>query len=278
MGIALQQFEYLRKLVRDHSAIVIDHDKQYLAESRLASIAVETACSSVDDLLVRLRSEPFQAMHGKVLEAMTNNETWFFRDLGPFQALEKQIIPQLLERRARQRKLRFWSAAASSGQEPYSIAMLLHSHFALPSWTYEIHATDISSAILERARLGRYSQMEINRGLPAALLARYFHQHGLHWLIDAGIKQAVTFQLLNLSQPWPAMEAYDVIFLRNVLIYFDLETRRKILAKIRRVLQPDGFLILGCAESMLSLDASYERLTFGTTTYYRPKGKVQSHD
>lgn len=275
MGIAVQQFDYLRKLVKDHSAIVIDQDKEYLAESRLAPIALETACSSVDDLLIRLRTEPFQEVHGKVLEAMTNNETWFFRDLGPFQALEKRIIPELLKRRSVERRIRFWSAAASSGQEPYSIAMLLNSQFALPGWAYDIHATDISSAILERARLGRYSQMEVNRGLPAVLLARYFHQHGLHWDLDAAIKRMVTFATLNLAQNWPELESYDVIFLRNVLIYFDLDTRRQILARARKALNPDGFLILGCAESLLNLRTSFERFAFGGTTYYRPKGKGQ---
>ena len=275
MGIALQQFEYLRKLVRDHSAIVIDHDKEYLAESRLASIAVETRCSSVDDLLLRLRTQPFHEMHGKVLDAMTNNETWFFRDLGPFQALEQELLPQLLTRRVERRKIRFWSAAASSGQEPFSIAMLLNSRFNLPNWRYEIHATDFSSAILERARAGKYSQMDVNRGLPAAMLARYFHQQGLHWFIDNEIKRMVTFEMLNLAQRWPAIGTFDVIFLRNVLIYFDLDTRRKILAKVRQVLEPDGFLILGCAESMLNLDTSFERLTFGRTNYYRLKGPAK---
>lgn len=275
MGIAVQHFEYLRKLVRDHSAIVIDHDKEYLAESRLAPIAMETACSSVDDLLLRLRTEPFHAMHGRVLDAMTNNETWFFRDLGPFQALEKQILPELLERRANERKLRFWSAAASSGQEPYSMAMLLNSRFALPAWTFEIHATDISSAILERARLGKYSQMEINRGLSALHLARYFHQQGLHWFIDGAIKKMVSFEPLNLAYPWPPIGTFDVVFLRNVLIYFDLDTRRQILAKVRKVLRPDGFLFLGCAESLLNVDDTFERLMFGSTPYYRPKGKAQ---
>lgn len=278
MGIAVQHFEYLRKLVRDHSAIVIDQDKDYLAESRLAPIVLETQCSSVDDLLLRLRAQPFQEMHGKVLEAMTNNETWFFRDLGPFQALEHKILPELLAKREPKRKLRFWSAASSSGQEPYSIAMLLHNKFNRPTWTYDIQATDISSAILERARAGKYSQMEINRGLPAALLARYFQQQGLSWYLNSDITRMVNFSILNLSQRWPAMEKFDVIFLRNVLIYFDLDTRRQILMKMRQVLQPDGFLFLGCAESTLNLDVTFERVTFGTTNFYRMKGQGDCND
>lgn len=278
MGIAVQHFEYLRKLVRDHSAIVIDRDKEYLAESRLAPIVLETQCSSVDDLLVRLRAQPFHEMRGRVLDAMTNNETWFFRDLGPFQALEKQILPELLEKRAQRRKLRFWSAASSSGQEPYSIAMLLHNKFNLAKWVYDIHATDISNAIIERARAGKYNQMEVNRGLPAALLARYFQQQGLSWYLSADIKRMVDFSILNLSQSWPPMEKFDVVFMRNVLIYFDLDTRRKILARVRQVLQPDGVLFLGCAESTLNVDVSFERVTFGTSHYYRLKGQGNCDD
>lgn len=275
MGIATPQFEYLRKLVRDHAAIVIDPDKVYLAESRLANIAVETRCSSVNDLLHRLRAEPFHEMHGKVLDAMTNNETWFFRDLGPFQALEGVIVPELLCRRVTEKRLRFWSAAASSGQEAYSIAMMLHSRFDLPAWEYSIRATDISNAILDRAKAGRYSQMEVNRGLPAAMLARYFHREGLSWCVSTEIKRMVDFGQLNLAQSWPSMPAFDVIFLRNVLIYLELDTRRQILARIRKVLRPDGFLFLGCAESTLNLDDSFERIQCENNAYYRLKGKVK---
>ncbi len=273
MGIAIQQFEYLRKLVRDHSAIVIDPDKEYLAESRLASIASETQCSSVNDLLHRLRAEPFHATHGKVLDAMTNNETWFFRDLGPFGALEREIVPKLMKKREGEKRLRFWSAASSSGQEAYSIAMMLHSRFNLPEWKYSIHGTDISNSIVERARAGKYTQMEVNRGLPATLLARYFQREGLSWLISSEIKNMVTLSTLNLAQSWPSMPTFDVIFLRNVLIYLELSTRREILARIRKVLRPDGVLFLGCAESTINLDDSFERVPFESNAYYRLKGQ-----
>ncbi|KAA6464818.1 protein-glutamate O-methyltransferase CheR [Acidobacteria bacterium AB60] len=273
MGIATHEFEYLRKLVRDHSAIVLDADKAYLAESRLAGIATSNQCRTVSDLIFRLRTEPFHEAHGRVLDAMTNNETWFFRDLGPFLALERVIIPELLKKRAAEKRMRFWSAAASSGQEAYSVAMLLHSKFNLPGWDYVIRGTDISASILERARIGKYTQMEVNRGLPAALLARYFHREGCSWFISAEIKKKVAFESLNLAESWPTTGSFDVIFLRNVLIYLDMDTRRKILARVRQVLRPDGYLFLGCAESMLNLDDSFERIQFESSAYYRLKGQ-----
>lgn len=273
MGIATHEFEYLRKLVRDHSAIVLDADKAYLAESRLAGIASSNQCRTVSDLIFRLRTEPFHEAHGRVLDAMTNNETWFFRDLGPFLAMERVILPELLKKRSSEKRIRIWSAAASSGQEAYSTAMLLHSKFNLPNWEYVIRGTDISSSILERARTGKYTQMEVNRGLPANLLARYFHKEGSAWYIGSEIKKKVTFELLNLAESWPATPSFDVIFLRNVLIYLDMETRRKILTRVRRVLRPDGFLFLGCAESMLNVDESFERIQFESSAYYRLKGQ-----
>ena len=205
----------------------------------------------------------------KILDAMTNNETWFFRDFYPFEALRQEIVPALMASRATTRSLRFWSAAASSGQEPYSIAMLLKEKFAFPNWKFSILATDICSAVRARAAEGRYSQMEINRGLPATMLTKYFVRSGLDWMIAPSVREMVEFQACNLAEPWPELPRMDVVFLRNVMIYFDVAIRKQILSRLRSVLQPDGVLFLGCAETTLNIDAGFERIPFQKTVYYR---------
>jgi chemotaxis protein methyltransferase CheR len=249
---------------------VLDEGKEYLVETRLTPLAYVEGFASIEDMLRRL-SEDGNGLRRKVLDAMTNNETWFFRDFQPFEALRKEIVPALLNARSATRLLRFWSAACSSGQEPYSLALLWREHFALRNWGIKILATDISSAILERARSGRYSQMEVNRGMPANLLTKYFRRGGLDWEIDGELRNDIEFRPFNLAEPWPEMPKADVIFLRNVMIYFDLETRKRILARVRAQLQPDGFMFLGCAETTLNLDAGFERIAFGNTAYYRMK-------
>lgn len=271
MGIGSVEFDYLRKLVRDHSAIIIDPGKEYLAECRLATVVREERCDSVQDLLRRLRVEPFNGIHRKVLDAMTNNETWFFRDLYPFQVLEQAVIPELLNARAAERRIRVWSAASSSGQEAYSIAMMLKEKFNLPGWEFSIRASDISSAILDRARKGRYTQMEVNRGLPATLMAKYFRREGMDWQLCDEIRKMVTFELHNLSHGWSDMPRFDVIFLRNVLIYFEVDIRKQILARVRQVIRPDGYLFLGGAETTLNLDSGFDRVQYDKYAYYRLK-------
>jgi chemotaxis protein methyltransferase CheR len=182
------------------------------------------------------------------------------------------VFPDLLKRREAERKLSIWSAACSSGQEPYSIAMLLRENFNLPGWTFSILGTDFCNSILERARTGLYRQMEVNRGLPAKLLARYFVQQGLHWQLRPEILAAVTFRPLNLAEPWPStIPPADIIFLRNVMIYFDVETRKAILGRVRRLLRPDGYLFLGCAETTLNLDDGFQRVQTEKFVCYKLK-------
>lgn len=272
MAIAAPEFEYLRKLMRDRCAIIIDPGKEYLAECRLAPLVGAGGYASVQHLLRTLQSQAFSGMHRQVLDAMTNNETWFFRDCIPFQLLKEMILPTLLQRRSGERSIRLWSAACSSGQEPYSLAMLLRENFGLPTWKYTIDATDVSSAILERAKRARYSQLEINRGLPAHFLTKYFDRVALDWEIKLEVRKMVTFQSMNLAEAWPPMAPFDVILLRNVLIYFDLDTRKQILARVRRVLRPDGYLLLGGAETTLNLDENFERVRFNQMSYYRLRG------
>ncbi len=272
MGISAIEFDYLRKLMREHTAIVLDSGKEYIAESRLAYLVSEEGFGSVRDLIQQLRANSFSSLHRRVVNAMTNNETWFFRDLVPFQALQKVILPKLIADRASEKSLRIWSAACSSGQEPYSIVMLLRENFPeLRNWNVRVLATDISHAVLEKARNGRYSQLEINRGLPASILTRYFMRDGVNWVVADEIRAAVEFKELNLAEAWPLMPPADIIFLRNVLIYFDIETKKQILGKVRRQLRPDGYMLMGGAETTLNLDDSFERVQFESTAYYRPR-------
>lgn len=274
MSLAAIDFDYLRTLVKNHTAIVLDPGKEYLAETRLAPLVSEQGCSSVQELLGVLRRQSFNGLHRKVLDAMTNNETWFFRDCNCFAALSEFILPEMMKRRAAERKLAIWSAACSSGQEPYSIAIAISEQFSVPGWTFSILGTDFCSTILERARKGLYRQLEVNRGLPAKLLTRYFAQQGLHWQLKPDILAMVTLQFMNLNEPWSAaIPPADIIFLRNVLIYFDVQTRKEILARVRRILRPDGFLFLGCAETTLNLDAEFQIVQAKNYVCYKLKDR-----
>lgn len=272
MGISAIDFDYLRKLMRERTAIVLDAGKEYIAESRLANLVSDEGFDSIPELIQELRSNSFTGLHRRVVNAMTNNETWFFRDLVPYQALRQVIIPHLLASRATERTIRIWSAACSSGQEPYSTAMLLRENFPeLRNWNVRILATDISTSVLDRAQQGRYSQLEINRGLPVSLLTRYFVRDGLYWVILDEIRNQVQFQELNLAEAWSLLPAFDIVFLRNVLIYFDVDRKKEILARVHRQLRPDGYMLMGGAETTLNLSNDFERVQYETTAYYRPR-------
>jgi len=272
MSISAFDFEYLRKLMAEQTAIVLDAGKEYIAESRLARLVEQEGFESIRDLVQALRSNAFDGLQRRVVNAMTNNETWFFRDLLPFRALRTVVLPALISARLVERRLRIWCAACSTGQEPYSIAMLLREYFPeLRNWNVHLLATDISSSVLERAQRGHYSQLEINRGLPAALLTRYFSREGLDWVISDELRRSVEFKVFNLSEPWREFPSCDVIFVRNVLIYFDLETKKQIFARIRRCLRDDSYMFMGGAETTLNLDDNFERVQFETTAFYRLK-------
>jgi chemotaxis protein methyltransferase CheR len=241
-----QDFDYVRKLVRDRGALVLEPGKEYLVETRLEPLARAHRLGSVTELVARLRAQPFNGLHEQVVEAMVTTETSFFRDHHPFEALRTSVLPALVKLRGRERALTIWSAACSSGQEPYSIALLLRTQFPeLAGWNVRLLASDLSGQVLARARQGCYNQIEMNRGLPASLLVRYFRQHGLEWQLDDSIRNTVEFHQINLAAAWPPLPRMDVLFLRNVLIYFDVETKKAILAKAARLLRPDGYLVLG---------------------------------
>lgn len=269
MTVTALEFDYIRDLVYTRAAIVLDDGKEYLVESRLQPLARRLAAGSIPMLVQRLRSEPLNAVHNEVVEAMTTNETSFFRDRYPFDAMSQHVLPALAVMRGGA-PLTIWSAACSSGQEPYSLGMLIHEKFPeLLQGRLRCYASDISTLMLSRAVEGRYSHLEVNRGLPAQLLVKYFERRGIDWEIKGSVRRMVEFRQMNLAAPWAPLPPMDVVFMRNVLIYFDTDTKRAILERLRRVLKPDGFLFLGAAETTLNLDDSYERVMFDKATCYR---------
>jgi chemotaxis protein methyltransferase CheR len=270
MSLSQTDFEYIRTLVKQRSAVVLESEKAYLVETRLLALARRDGFGSIADLLARLRANPGGELQRRAVEALANNETSFFRDLHPFEILRHKIIPEIMQRRAAEANLHIWCAACSSGQEPYSVAMLLREHFpALSGWNVRITGSDLSSEVLHRARNGHYCQLDVNRGLPARLLVRYFEKIGTDWQIKDGIRRLVEFRLINLMDMWPVLPLQDIILLRNVLIYFEVATKKQILGKIRRVLRPDGYLFLGGAETTLNLDDAFERVPFDRSCCYQ---------
>ena len=256
-----QDFEFVYRLVRDRSAVVLEAGKEYLVEARLTPVARNLNLGSIADLIGQLRAGPDDGLRTRVVEALVTTETSFFRDHRPFETLRTTVIPDLIRSRANERRLEIWCAACSTGQEPYSLAILLREHFpVLLGWRVSILATDLSGEVLRRARGGKYTQLEVNRGLPAALLVKYFRQHGTEWELADGVRRAVEFREMNLGRPWPPLPRMDLVFLRNVMIYFDVDTKKAILGRVSRLLRPDGYLALGAAETTLNLDSSFRRV------------------
>ena len=268
MTIAPEAFAYVRDLVHRESAIVLGTGKEYLVESRLVPLARQAGVADVDAFVAQLRRRATPQATRQVVEALTTNETSWFRDGDPYTALREQVLPDLASRRPG-RRLRVWSAACSTGQEPYSIAMTALDTPALAGWGIEILGTDLSEEVLERARAGRYSQLEVNRGLPVTGLVKHFVRDGAGWQIAPAVKRSVTFRQLNLVRPFPALGRFDVVFLRNVLIYFDVATKQDILQRVRRLMAPDGYLFLGAAEMTTGVDASWDRVPAGRSSVYR---------
>jgi chemotaxis protein methyltransferase CheR len=251
-------YEFLRKLLKERSGLDLSSDKQYLVESRLIPLARRVGLAGVAELVARIRggSDPLTS---EVVEAMTTNETFFFRDKIPFDHLRETIVPALLQTRANRRALRIWCAASSTGQEPYSIAMCLKEFgAALAGWRIEIVATDLSQAVLEKSKAGIFSQFEVQRGLPIQLLVKYFNQIGELWQLNADIRAMVQHRQLNLLQDFSHLGTFDVIFCRNVLIYFDQDTKAVIFERLAKVLEPDGVLTLGAAESVVGISDAFK--------------------
>ncbi|MCJ7754892.1 MAG: protein-glutamate O-methyltransferase CheR [Thermoanaerobaculales bacterium] len=264
-------FEYVRALVRKASAIVLDDSKTYLVVSRLLPIARSNNFDTVGALISHLQCTPQGDLHATAVEAIATTETSFFRDLHPFVALRDEILPELIQRRSQStRTLSIWSAGCSSGQEPHSIAMILRDRFSsIAGWNLQLHASDLSNQMVERARLGTYSQLEVNRGLPAPYLVRFFDQIEDRWVLKEDVRRMFRFFQQNLAEEWSTVPQVDVLLLRNVLIYFDVATRRRALRQVRRLLRPDGYLLLGSAETTLNLDELFDRVRVGRAVFYQ---------
>jgi len=265
--VSADTFTFVADLVRRRSAIELIAGKEYLVESRLLPLVHQAGLDGVDEYVDTLRTVGHSAEYDLVVEALTTNETSWFRDVSPFRALTGHVIPALVANRPALTSVRVWSAACSTGQEPYSIAMALLD--AVPDLKVTITATDFSQEVLSRARAGRYSQLEMNRGLPASNIVRHFARAGTQWELSEQVRSMVTFSQHNLLDVPPPGGPFDVIFLRNVLIYFDLETKMKVLRSVRRVLAPDGFLMLGAVESMIGVADAWERVPVGRCCVFR---------
>ncbi len=250
-------YEYLRRLLKERSGLDLSADKQYLVESRLLPLARRVGLGGITELVAKMKIGAEQ-LTSDVVQAMTTNETFFFRDKIPFDHLRDPILPTLAQSRAARRSIRIWSAACSTGQEPYSIAMCLREFGPMLSgWRSEIVATDLSQDVLEKARAGLYTQFEVQRGLPIQLLVKHFSQTGELWQLNADIRSMVQHRQLNLLQDFSHLGKFDVIFCRNVLIYFDQETKISIFERLARMLEPDGYLMLGAAESVVGITDAF---------------------
>jgi len=269
MTLTPSAFCYVSDLVRREAAIVLDVGKEYLVEARLAGLA-RAAGKTVSDYVAGVQLAGSAADRAAIVEALTTNETSWFRDHEPFEALTSTVIPQLLRANAHSRRISVWSAACSNSKEAYSVAMLMAEHVLPLGWRVDILATDISEEMVRRTQAGTYSQLEISRGLPAPMLVRHLRKVGTQWQVSEQLRSMVRAQRLNLAAPLPLLPAFDVVFLRNVLIYFDLPTKRSILQATRRVMHPQGYLLLGGAETTLGVDDTWSRTSVGRFTLHRP--------
>jgi chemotaxis protein methyltransferase CheR len=255
------EYDFLRRLLKERSGLVLSADKQYLVESRLLPVARRAGMSALSELVQRLKAPNADALVVEVVEAMMTNESFFFRDKIPFEHFRETILPSLLAARASQKRIRIWCAAAATGQEPYSIAMCLKELAKdIAGWRIDLLATDLSTEVLEKAKAGIYSQFEVQRGLPIQLLIKYFTQIGETWQIAPDIRAMVQFRPLNLLSDLSGLGAFDVVFCRNVLIYFDQETKVNVLERLARMIERDGYLVLGAAETVVGLTDSFKPL------------------
>ncbi len=262
--------EHVRAFMHERTGVVLEPAKDYLIEARFQTLAHREKLASPDALVAGLRTDPEGDLARKVIDALLLGETSFFRDGHPFEALHREILPELRTARLADRKLRVWCGASSSGQEPFSVLMTLAEHCPeLLQWDLELLSTDLCLDALERARAGRFTQLEVNRGLSPELLLKYFTRDTAEWEFRADLRQRVDFREVNLVREWPGMEPFDLILLRNVLSYFDVETKQSVLARARELLRPGGFLVLGAAEKVANLVEGFETVVFDKTTCYR---------
>jgi chemotaxis protein methyltransferase CheR len=262
----------LRKLLKARSGLTLAAEKHYLVESRLLPVTRRAGLAGLSALVARLKAPDAEALTVEVVEAMTTNESLFFRDKSPFEQFRDTILPALIKARAASRRIRIWCAAAATGQEPYTIAIILREmNKELRGWRVEILATDLSTGVLEKAKSGVYSQFEVQRGLPVTMLIKYFSQTGEMWQIAPELRAMVQFKSANLLHDFSSLGAFDVVFCRNVLLYFDQETKVGVLGRLVASVEPDGYLALGAAETVVGLTAAFKPMA-DRRGFYVPNG------
>ncbi|MFQ5579235.1 MAG: CheR family methyltransferase [Nitrospiria bacterium] len=270
--ISPEAVKFFLTLLRKESGLALDESKKYLLETRLDPLAAQQGYSSIDDLHMALKSTNNMLLRQEVVDAMTTNETSFFRDRKPFDIFRDEVVPELIKRNAASRQIRIWCAACSTGQEPYSLAMELSSiREKNPGWKISILGTDITEAVLKKAREGIYSQHDVQRGLPTAYLIRFFKQSGMNWVVNPDLKRMVEFKRLNLLSNFTWMGKFDVVFCRNILIYFDPPTKKAVIERIGGLLPPHGVLFLGGSETLLGIDSIFTRAGGIAGKYYSKK-------
>jgi chemotaxis protein methyltransferase CheR len=263
-------YKFLQEHVYSQSGIVLEGDKHYLFESRLAPIVRQLGLETINDLCALMTKTRRPDLGRQVVEAMTTNETYFFRDPAHYDAIRHVLLPRLRDERSANKKLSFWSAASSTGQEAYSLAMgLLEDGFK--DWNVQVLGTDFSSQVVERARLGVYRQIEVNRGLPAALMVKYFQRKGMEWQLTEDVRRMVRFDTIDLRKSMRTLGPFDLVFCRNVMIYFDAATKKSIMQEIHGTLFRGGWLMLGGAETAFGAEEWFEKTTVGTATVYVAK-------
>lgn len=262
-----KNYQFLQEHVYSHAGIVLEGDKHYLFESRLAPIVRQLGLESIDDLCVLIQSSCQPEVSHRVVEAMTTNETYFFRDPCHYDAIRTVLLPRLMKERGDTKKMRFWSAASSTGQEAYSLAMLLI-EAGLSDWNIQILGTDFSSQVIERARSGKFQQIEVNRGLPATFLIKHFRRSGTDWNLSDQVRRMVTFEIIDLRSSMRARGPFDMVFCRNVMIYFDAITKMNIMKELHGTLLSGGWLLLGGAETAFGVGEYFEKLMVGNATVY----------
>ena len=253
------EFEFLKNFLKTRSGLVLSNDKQYLVESRLLPIARSSKLETLSAVIQTLQRGGNRALETDVIEAMTTNESFFFRDKTPFEHFKDTMLPALLQSRTARKQIKIWCAAASTGQEPYSLAICLKEEAAkMAGWRTRILGTDLSMEVLEKAKTGLYSQFEVQRGLPIQMLLKYFEQKGDMWQINAGMRAMVEWKKLNLLESFAHLGEFDIVFCRNVLIYFDQATKSEILGRLAKSLPDDGYLVLGAAETVVGLTDAFK--------------------
>ena len=271
MSLAYADLAFLRDLVANQSGHVITSRHAEGLEQRLLPVACTAGLDGVTSLVQQLRHADDCNLSSQVAQAVTVNETSFFRDSHVFETLRTKVLPKVIARNAQRQEICVWCAACSSGQEPYSIAMLLREHFpALANWKLRIVASDLCDRMLQRVRAGTYSQLEISQGLPAKKIIRFFQRRGARWQAKSELREMVDVHQINLTRRWPYLGQFDIVLARNVLMYFDQHTKQDILKRMRGAMRPDGYLFVGAAETLVGLCVPYQRVEMDDAVCYRP--------